>query len=422
MTDILDRRRAAHVARTSPASRIATGLAIACTLFIFAPAPAQADDALDGLRALLPSGITLSSLLPFGPELVSGTVETDGEPEGAAVTLYAWPSNDTIESMQVGDIANVQPIAAAIAGANGVFDLRVPNLTALVPYSDSAGIVNLEVVAQDLNGGESRWSFSRQLDGISFDSDGTVLTLPTGLRDPISSLLGTPAAATLDMLAGAASPEDLNSDVAAPDSGCVWTFSQKLSPSQVTIGGTFSSVSGVSDTMKYTNGAVSTLGVGLEVNGPGTSWSASGTQSRSTSSTVTFPTHSGSASYWHKTFWQYAKWSSNCGPNADHFGNGGEVEVRPYAFAAGAVESSTSARTLTHCSYFTAGSGFTLNSTSAVTWTNGVAISNVIGINLSSHSGYSSTVETTYSFSASHHLCGYVNLPGNGPGYLSAQS
>lgn len=402
-------------------ARLSLVVATICAGTVLAPTAAQADDPLQTLLNLLPTGITLSSLLPLGPDLASGTVRSNGAPEAAAVTLYAWPSNDSLSSLNEGDTINVQPVATALAGSDGTFDLRIPNLAALVPYADSTGIVNLEMVALDPNGGESRWSFSRQLAGLTLNPDGTVLTAATGLLDPVTSLLGAATSTTLDMVTGAVNPASLNSDVAGADMGCAFTLTQKLSPSWVVVGGTFSSTSGVSDTMTYTHGATSTMGVGLDVNGYGTDWKASGTDSKSSTSTVTFPTQTGAVSHFHRTQWQYAKWTSNCGPNATPLGGHGEVEVRPYTYVAGAQEVSTSARTLNYCTTFPADSGFTLSSTSATTWTDGVSISNYIGINLSAESGYSSTVETHYHFSVAHHLCGYVNYPGSSPGYLAAK-
>jgi hypothetical protein len=100
-----------------------------------------------------------------------------------------------------------------------------------------------------------------------------------------------------------------------------------------------------------------------------------GTDLKSSTSTVTFSTHIGSSSYFHKTARQPAKWISNRGTNATPFGSGAEAEVRPCAYAFGAQEARNCAGTFPR--RFRAYGP----RRSTTTWTNGFDISNRIGIN-----------------------------------------
>lgn len=73
-----------------------------------------------------------------------------------------------------------------------------------------------------------------------------------------------------------------------------------------------------------------------------------------------------------------------------------------------------------YCVPEAAGSPFTKTTTAATTWTNGTHLGPVIGIDLSSKTGYSSESAVHFLFTANGRLCGTNGDPGATPGRLVA--
>lgn len=190
----------------------------------------------------------------------------------------------------------------------------------------------------------------------------------------------------------------------------VCSLIQNYGPINVIVGQTYSTVSG-GHTRKftYTTGASST--VGLAVEGPAGSFSASGTTSIQSTATVGFPSHSDVGGRALRTQFTFGKFRCLYGPAS--FRN----MVYPTGFAGGNSSISVANPTATYCVRHTAGATFSKSTTNAITWSNGVGISSKIGINLSSRTGYSATARADFTFSASRALCGQSSYPGSSTPY-----
>ncbi len=97
-------------------------------------------------------------------------------------------------------------------------------------------------------------------------------------------------------------------------------------------------------------------------------------------------------------------------------------EERPISYAGGTdiVNVGLPAVSSSYCVPEAAGSPFTKTTTAATTWTNGTHLGPVIGIDLSSKTGYSSESAVHFLFTANGRLCGTNGDPGATPGRLVA--
>lgn len=161
----------------------------------------------------------------------------------------------------------------------------------------------------------------------------------------------------------------------------------------------------------YTQGASSSLGVGVSSNGAYGTFSASGTHSFSSSATVGFGTTPTSTKRFHRTKFRYGKYFVTCPKPGGTYTN---TRTRARLFVGGATNGAGSgipADQPTECVHYTAGTYFSRTSNSAVTWSNGVNIKSAIGIDLSARTGISTTARLEYWFDGANNLCGWANPP-----------
>jgi hypothetical protein len=121
---------------------------------------------------------------------------------------------------------------------------------------------------------------------------------------------------------------------------------------------------------------------------------------------VSYPTWSGAGGHYHYTQFHYQNWQEQCF-------TGNTYTVKPVAWDGGAIYGGASYPSTPYCVTQQAGTGFTKNSTTAITWSNGASLASIIGIDLSSRTGYTSSAEITFHFSATHRLCGKGGTPGS---------
>ena len=168
----------------------------------------------------------------------------------------------------------------------------------------------------------------------------------------------------------------------------------------------------------YTGGSTSTLGVATSTSGAFGTFSLGGTKSQSSSAAVSYPVvNAGSSKIW-QTNWNYANFKTTC--NGVSFSTGAYSyswnEVRSVGWAGGNPGYTPAAPpAATFCHDYLAGGGLTRNSSKATTLSNGVNLS-VIGINVSSQTGFSTSASTTYTMVRNGKLCGT-----NGPATTSGQ-
>src|SRR5690606_10755959 len=127
------------------------------------------------------------------------------------------------------------------------------------------------------------------------------------------------------------------------------------------------------------------------------SFSASGTISMSSTSTVTFAGGTGGREY--KTYYVYGKYAQYCYPIGDTYDPSDiyAYKVHATSYAGGSAISGTSAPTATYCVGLANGSTFTKSSTNATTFAGVAKLSGDIGIDLTARTGYTSTTKVSFS-------------------------
>lgn len=166
---------------------------------------------------------------------------------------------------------------------------------------------------------------------------------------------------------------------------CGWSLVKDLGNRSDWVGGTYVATSGVKADLPYSNGASSTIGVGVSKTGAFGSFTASGAVSRSSTGSIDFPT---STTYQHDyTFFRWGRFGYWC-------------DTQP-----GCIKYAALAR------YWAGGSQV---------WNPGGAPSG--SGPLSTQTGYSTTAKVAYTFTSARKLCGTHDVPGGIPRRLVAKS
>ncbi|MGX9889955.1 DNRLRE domain-containing protein [Streptomyces sp. NPDC002276] len=373
------------------------------------------------------AGITDSADLTT-PVISSGTVKdaAGNVAAGADVVLYAWPDNESDDALEEGDSVKLQPVAKAVSDSSGGYVLRVASASSLTPEAAADGTVNLETVAYS-GSHQALFSFPRTLvtsssttaylaaatDAVTSDTDSTTIadTTPVvadlvldnalstseyssstvdagnGVDEESSSapesLTDDPDSATASAADDAAAAESTASDTTADagvTKGCSGTLKKKLGEHWVIAGQTYSATTGVQHSFEYSRGADSSLGVGVSATGAYGSFTGSGSISKSNSMTIGMGGRGSTIS--------------------QHY------EVRARGYYGGAKTSAAYIPTAKHCAYYQKDTHFTRTTSHAITWTDGASLADVIGIDLSVETGYSSDATVDYTFNANRCLCG----------------
>ncbi|MFE2423156.1 DNRLRE domain-containing protein [Streptomyces hokutonensis] len=406
------------------------------------------------------AGITDSADLTT-PVISSGTVKgADGNvAAGADVVLYAWPDNESDDALEEGDSVKLQPVAKAVSDSSGAYTLRVASASALTPEAATDGTVNLETVAYS-GSHQAVFNFPRTLVSSSSstaylaattkaaatDTDTTAIadTTPVvadlvldnalstseyssstdgasnGIDEESSSAPGSltddPDSATASAADDTAAAESAASDAGAAKA-CSSTLVKNLGAKWVIAGQTYSATSGVKHTFSYSKGADSSLGVGVSASGTYGSFTSSGSVSKSSSLTMEYPTYGNNRGVYYKTEYSYGKYLVGCQspgrgtPVTHHY------EVRPKGYYGGAKTSTAYIPTAKHCAYQQKDTKFSRTTSRAITWTDGASLEDVIGIDLSAETGYSSDATVEYTFNASRYICGTGGAPGGSHPY-----
>lgn len=368
-------------------------LSLLAVLALVTPGVAQASSEW---QPMLNPGVRLSSDLN-GPTLASGQLQDRfGTPSSGWVAAVAWPTSDALRRLEDGDFVHTQTIAQAVVGNDGVFTLRVDDQVPLNEYRDRNGTINIDVLA-DGAGGRAIQSMSRRLPqgaGAWVDP-----ARPSGAARPLTLSIG-----------GAGSPPTDGPVTTAPLENKIWpcpdyavaTYNQL----DTAIGETYPGPSATAQ-FKYQNGSTSTLGVGFSVSGELGSYSPSGTAQNSDAVTITWGVKPANSKWFYRTTFQYKKFQLWIMQNG--FCQFWGYEVRQTAFQGG-VQSYTvgAAPTANNCSPINGGMPVTItkNQGTAVTWSNGVNIHLLIGIDLSSRTGFNAETWYTFKYSVVGRLCG----------------
>ncbi|MCX4853818.1 hypothetical protein [Streptomyces canus] len=394
------------------------------------------------------------------PVVSSGTVKDAGGNvvAGADVVLYAWPDNDSDDALEEGDSVKLQPVAKAVSDSSGGYTLRIGSASLLTPQAATDGTVNLETVAYT-GSHQALFNFPRTLvassgttaflaaasdSATAADTDTTpvaadlVLDNPAtptpassstdGSTDPVAeestsapqSVTDDPDGATPsadDDAAAAASAANATTADPGVSKGCSGQLKKKLGQRWVIAGQTYSATTGVKHTFSYSKGADSSLGVGVSATGAYGSFTGSGTVSKSSSITMDYPEYGNHKGVYYKTEFSYGKYLMTCGMGGRGSTISQHYEVRARGYYGGANTSTAYIPTAKHCAFQINGSKFTRTTSHAITWSDGASLANVIGIDLSAETGYSSDATVVYTFNANRYLCGTGEAPGGSHPY-----
>ena len=359
---------------------------------------------LPGSVAAAPSGPWLAGIRAseglHGPVLVAGQlIGRSGEARSGRITAIAWPRMDVLGALKVGDAVHTTPVGKATAAADGRFVLRIDPALPIGEFMEDDGTVNFDIVATD--GTErSLVSLSRRFDA------GHGNWLDPARNDQAADVSADAATLTFGAIG---SSNDNGVPLPSPASNkifpCPDYVEAQYDQVPVAIGETYPGPH-ASAQFIYSSGSSSTLGVGFSVSGSYGSFSASGTTSSSSTSTLQWPSKGANSMFIYKTTFQYKKFDEYVwdGYFCDHWGR----EVRPTAFQ-GAVNgyNACCAPGVSYCSSITqVPSTITKYTARAVTWSDAVTLAGSIGINLSGSTGYTSSTEVKLSYTQTGSLCG----------------
>ncbi|WP_405061706.1 hypothetical protein OG474_08655 [Kribbella sp. NBC_01505] len=372
------------------------------------------------------------------PVVVGGTVRTPNDTPlaGANVVLLAWPSNEVVEKMAIGDKLTLQPVATAVTGGDGSFQLRLDSNDRVRPMADSYGIVNFDIVASPVDPASgqsgSSFSFSRRLVDTAAGPVLADVNAPEGEATPAPS---TEVQLKSDGTVREVNPEpqlpvDKSAEVIetnpAPlqkggDTVCEVDYVKGLGPIWVLVGQTFNVATYMEAQFTYIQGSSSSLGVGISTSGKAGTFSANGTTSRSSTTTLGYGVHGGTTKRFFDTQFQFGKYQHNCYDSESGY-KWTFYTIRTNGFVGSTrIRKLNSAPAANHCAVLAAKTSIEKDETRAVTWSDGVELAGM-GMGFSSTTGYSTSSKLYYKATKyARQLCGLYSTPGGQPGYLVAK-
>jgi hypothetical protein len=331
---------------------------------------------------------------------------------GVGVTLYAWPSNDALESARQGDSFPLTPVAKARTDASGAFVLRIADLARLRPLASRYGIVNFDLVASTPTDFDS-FSFGRRV-----LQNPTQWVLGVAEHAPVGGegVQAPSAHASLQL-------QRVSAPIAASSTSgvCTATLVTDYGVRQAIVGQTTSATTLVDHDFVYAQGATSSQGVGVSADGRFGSFSASGTTAKSATSEWTFATQGDNKSTRYISGWRFGKYYMHmCGTSGARW-----YEARTTSFAGGTWYAQTGLPGMAKCVPFGPRAHFNKTSNAAYNFTTGYAVSAAIGIDLSTQTGYSTTAKVHYfnrSTTVTRQLCGNNDFPSGNTSFVVAKA
>jgi hypothetical protein len=350
--------------------------------------------------------------------LARGSVSLPGGQAGSGVPvqLLAWPKDSVLHGMRPGQQAPMQLIARTVTSRSGQFALGVTADGPLLAAAAPDGIVNLEVVA-GTGTTLATANFSRRVQAAG----GKMAIMPS-LRPAGAA---APASVPLHIAASSAGGAAAAPAAAVPLAGCIVQEIQNFGPRFTTVGETFATVSRVTMGFTYTRGSSSTLEIAASPSGKAGTFTADGSTTTTSTFQATFRSVAGPKNVEYQTEFTYAKFRQIC--SRARIANATvpvptKFFVRSTGYAGGAhevfVKSAPAAR---FCVSVDGGSSQSIERSRAVTVSGGVTFS-ALGASLSAQTGYSSDAMITFSFGATHHLCGTRGFPAGTPSQLVAKA
>jgi hypothetical protein len=334
-----------------------------------------------------------------GPVIVSGRVrDTHGRPASGQAALVAFPPQDVMSAMKVGDSVKVVPVGKSTVGADGAFVLRRDPAIPIDGFTSSFGTVDLEVIVVGPSGA-----------GVSaFSRDAAPDTNIAAGERAGKATEASKVALVLDPVLGATRKADARRapihSRAAPPIYCTSTLKAVYPPVWHLVAELYTGPHATVD-FTYATGTQSTLGVGLSVSGNLGSFSQSGKVTVGSTGSVNFAEVPQNQRRVEKTQWRYGKWDVSC-PTAPHF------EARPHSWIGGSTYyNAASTPSAPYCTPYLTGDRPSIDQHQAVEWSGGVRIAAVIGVDLSSTTGFTTRAAQKWTFRANGRLCGTNAYP-----------
>lgn len=360
---------------------------------------------------------------PKEPIVVSGhVVDAAGNPvSNARATLVAWPR--MTKNQKEGDRIKLLPVSSMTTGDDGTFTATLKDSRQLRSMIDTDGSLDLDVLVRK---GAKQGVYSTTVlvqtgdtegDITSHSAKNTKLTTEEDVRVAVTEQGGDSSSPAGPAGEATAASESLDETPPMPKV-CQTTVGPSKTPYVLT-GSLYSTWSGFKGSYTYTSSASSTLGVGYSVTSPYSNVKQSGTLTKSSTQTYSWP-KSGVFYLYFKPQWKYTEFTVNC---FDGWVDTYNYSWKPMYATGGATTYSFSGAPSTPSGNCVWQSGYTYSTQSqdGMTWSNGVGLGGDIGVNLSSDTNWSANNDITISTTAGHHLCGTKDVPGGNFGELVAR-
>lgn len=335
--------------------------------------------------------------------LFSGVLQdASGSPLGGrGVALYAWPSEAEMARQAEGSTVRLTPIGHATATVDGSFALAAGTAASGL----AAGIHDVTITADAApgraisavdtsvlqTGGRVRTIAGLSAGGHGASVDAGATTFVT-MKVPAASGVA-PAAATYCQY------------------GITTTLVKKYYNRLTSVGGLYSATIGHSSRFVLSQGSDAQLGTAVNFG----SWKAGGAVSRTLQATTRWGALTTAGYRVLQTRYTVGKYKVVVGD-----GVGSCVTyytMKPISQEGGATSASTKEPTATRCHRYEKGSGITLDSNNAATWSGGLDISGLVGFDVSARSGYSDSekLDVHITAAAGRRICGSNKFPAQGP-------
>jgi len=335
-----------------------------------------------------------------GPVVVSGRArDTKGRPASGQAALLALPPQDVISVTKVGESISLVPVGKARVGADGTFALRWDPAIPIDDLTSALGTVDLEVVV-DGPAGAGVLALSRDVTADRRGRKTFAAVAGHGRSTEDVVLILDPALRRTAQSRGIAS----EATIAAAPIYCTSTLRTIYPPVWHLVAELYTGPHATVD-FTYAVGTQSTLGVGISVSGSAGSFSQSGKVTVGSTGTVNFAEVPLNQRRVEETQWRYGKWDVSC-PMAPRF------EARPHSWIGGSTYyNAASTPSAPYCTPYMVGDRPSIDQHQAVEWSNGVRISAVIGVDLSSTTGFTTKAAQKWTFRSNGRLCGTNAYP-----------
>lgn len=331
------------------------------------------------LSAAAPSPTNDQDVVAEGEILVDAS-----QPVPDEGTLFAWPANEALATLKVGEQVSMDPVGTVNIDDDGSFEAVLTTPDGLDDYASKFGEVNLYLSADN---GQTEFG-----EGFAID-----------IADDATVDLGA-VTETGDATVTESATDGPVVDAYA-EKACTTTKIADLGNKWIPVGGLFSTNSGTTIDYQYSKGQSTSLGVAVSQSAYNAGFSLSGTTSLTANYSVDFPTVSGTSSKLAETQFRFGNYHLHCVAISGGFTYvSDDYTVRADLWVAGNTFVNVSTPSATYCATYLKGSSFTKDSGKQVTWSGAASF---YGVGLTAQTGWSSNGKLVYGFPGkAGSLCG----------------